>query len=197
MKIIHLSDTHGKHHQLMDLPEADVIVHTGDFCDEGTLEEAEDFIHWFCDLPYQHKIFIAGNHDNCLYGTKIEGLPDNVHYLCNESVTINGIKFYGVPMFLQDDLDGKFSELYNQIPYDTDVLLTHQPPFSILDESDGVHLGDHDLYKRVIEIMPIFHLFGHIHYEKETNYIFHRIRFSNAARQKNRHFTLLTIRDYR
>ena len=27
MKILHLSDTHGLHHQIHDLPEADVIIH--------------------------------------------------------------------------------------------------------------------------------------------------------------------------
>lgn len=193
MKIIHLSDTHGKHRQLSGLPDADVIVHTGDFCDEGTIEEAEDFIHWFCDLPIEHKIFIAGNHDDCLCEANIEGLPENVHYLCNDSVNINGIKFYGVPMFLQDDLDGNFPKLYNQIPYDTDVLLTHQPPFSILDESDGINFGDRDLYKRVMEIMPIFHLFGHIHSSKETYRVFRRIWFSNAACQSSGHFNVLTM----
>ena len=102
MKILHISDTHGKHHQLKDLPEADVVVHTGDITEDGTEEEVKDFIEWFGNLPYKHKIFIAGNHDDCLYGANIEGLPDNVHYLCNDGITIDGIKFYGVPMFVED-----------------------------------------------------------------------------------------------
>ena len=85
MKILHISDTHGKHQLLKDLPEADVIVHTGDITEDGTEEEVKDFIEWFGLLPYKHKIFIAGNHDNCLYGANIEGLPDNVHYLCNDT----------------------------------------------------------------------------------------------------------------
>ena len=178
------------------MPEADVIVHTGDFTEDGTEEEVMDFIAWFENLPYKHKIFIAGNHDNCLYKANIEGLPNNVHYLCNDSVTINKIKFYGVPMFLQDDLDGNFTELYSHIPYDTNVLLTHQPSFGILDESDGINFGDYDLYKRVFEVMPIFHLFGHIHSGEKTYYISRKVHFSNAARQKNGKFSLLTIRTY-
>lgn len=36
MKILHLSDTHGCHHRLRDLPEADVMVHSGDFCMAGS-----------------------------------------------------------------------------------------------------------------------------------------------------------------
>lgn len=31
MKILHLSDTHGCHRQLQNLPEADLIIHSGDF----------------------------------------------------------------------------------------------------------------------------------------------------------------------
>ena len=37
----------------------------------GSEQEAIDFMNWFCDLPYPHKIFICGNHDACLYGSKI------------------------------------------------------------------------------------------------------------------------------
>ena len=51
MKILHLSDTHNCHHRLRDLPEADVVVHSGDFCMVGSEQEAIDFLNWFCDLP--------------------------------------------------------------------------------------------------------------------------------------------------
>lgn len=67
MKILHISDTHGQHGRLKDLPAADVIVHSGDFTFGGEVHEAIGFLNWFCDLPYAHKIFIAGNHDDCLY----------------------------------------------------------------------------------------------------------------------------------
>lgn len=66
MKILHISDTHNHHRQLQDLPAADVIVHSGDFTMVGTEAEVIDFMEWFCALPYKHKVFIAGNHDDCL-----------------------------------------------------------------------------------------------------------------------------------
>lgn len=47
MKILHLSDTHGCHHRLRDLPEADVMVHSGDFCMVGSEQEAIDFLNYF------------------------------------------------------------------------------------------------------------------------------------------------------
>ena len=193
MRLIHLSDTHGLHEQLPDLPEADIVAHTGDITENGTIEEAEGFMEWFCSLPYRHKIFIAGNHDMCLYGANIEGLPDNVHYLCNEAITIDGIKFYGVPMFLQDDLEGNFPDLYSCIPDDTDVLLTHQAPLGILDEQDGINFGDYYLYKRVIDVKPKYHLFGHIHHTEKTRMTFRGVRFSNAAGGKYGRFELLKI----
>lgn len=193
MKILHISDTHGKHQILKDLPNADVIVHTGDITEDGTEEEVKDFIEWFGQLPYKHKIFIAGNHDNCLYGANIEGLPDNMHYLYNDGITIDGIKFYGVPMFLQDDLDGNFSELFGRIPADTDVLLTHQPPLGILDEQDGINYGDYTLYKRVMDVRPKYHLFGHLHHTEKTQEVFRRVRFSNAAGGKYGRYELLKI----
>ena len=193
MRLIHLSDTHGLHEQLPDLPEADIVAHTGDITENGTIEEAEGFMEWFCSLPYRHKIFIAGNHDMCLYGANIEGLPDNVHYLCNEAITIDGIKFYGVPMFLHDDLEGNFPELYSRIPDDIDVLLTHQAPLGILDDQDGINFGDYYLYKRVIEVKPKYHLFGHLHHTEKTRMTFRGVRFSNAAGGKYGRFELLKI----
>ena len=62
MKILQISDTHNQHRQLTDLPAADVIVHCGDFTDNGTEEEVLNFLNWFVELPYPHKIFITGNH---------------------------------------------------------------------------------------------------------------------------------------
>lgn len=108
INILHLSDTHGLHRQLPQLPDADVIVHSGDFTMAGTEQEVFDFTNRFCDLPYRHKIFIAGNHDDCLYGAELSGLDDNCHYLCNSGINIEDIKFYGVPMFIDDDMTGKY-----------------------------------------------------------------------------------------
>lgn len=163
MKILHLSDTHNRHNQLGELPEADIIIHSGDFAYAGTENEVLDFIEWFCALPYKYKIFIAGNHDDYLFGANIEGLPDNCYYLCYSGVTIGDIHFYGVPMFLNDVLSGDYDKHLNNIPNDTDVLITHQPPLGILDFSENINYGDFILLQNVLRIKPKYHLFGHIH----------------------------------
>lgn len=166
--ILHLSDTHSQHKNLKSLPEADVIVHSGDFTFAGSEEEAYDFMNWFCNLPYKHKIFIAGNHDMCMYGADhIDGLSRNVHYLYNNSVVIDGIKFYGIPMFMEDCMDGNLDVFINNIPDDTDVLITHMPPKGTCDLADygkgPEHRGNATLAELLKKLHPTCHLFGHEH----------------------------------
>lgn len=182
MKILHLSDTHGKHREITTMPLADVLVHSGDFTLAGGDMEALDFIEWLCDLPYKHKIFIAGNHDDCMLDATLEGLPDDVHYLCDSGITINGISFYGAPMFVTfEGEDLKELEQYEQIPDSIDVLITHRPPLGILDSiDDNLHYGSSVLLDKVTKIKPKMHLFGHVHSACGT-INWKGITFSNAG----------------
>ena len=81
MHILHLSDTHSKHRLLQNLQCADVIIHSGDVSFAGSEDEIIDFVEWFIALPHKYKIFIAGNHDNCLFGANIDGLPE-IFFIC-------------------------------------------------------------------------------------------------------------------
>ena len=180
MKILHISDTHGCHRRLHDLPQADIIVHSGDFTMNGSEQEALDFMNWFCDLPYLQKIFICGNHDEYLYGATIDGLDGNVHYLCNSGVEIEGLKFYGVPMFMGDCISDRQIKHYANIPDDTDILITHTPPFGILDFDDNINYGSEELLGRISVVQPRLHLFGHIHARHGIK-VFNGITFSNGA----------------
>ena len=143
-------------------------------------QEAIDFMNWFCDLDYPHKIFICGNHDDCLYGANIDGLDNNVHYLCNSVVVIEGMKFYGVPMFMGDCITDRQALHYANIPEDTDVLITHTPPFGVLDYDDNINYGSEELLIRIATVKPHLQLFGHIHSQYEVK-IFNNTIFSNGA----------------
>lgn len=183
--ILHLSDTHGQHKNLKSLPEADVIVHSGDFTFAGSEDEAYDFMNWFCNLPYKHKIFIAGNHDMCMYGADhIDGLSRNVHYLYNNSVVIDGIKFYGIPMFMEDCMDGNLDVFINNIPDDTDVLITHMPPKGTCDLANygkgPEHRGNATLAELLKKLHPTCHLFGHEH-DAYGKTIKENVIYSNAC----------------
>ena len=179
MKILHLSDTHNRHQTLGKLPEADVVVHSGDFSD-GTEDTTIAFLNWFCDLPHPHKIFICGNHDTYLYQANINGLDANVHHLCNTGIAIGGVRFYGVPMFMEDYLTYRQYRNIANIPTDTDVLITHSPAYGILDFDNNINYGDETLLVKVMEIQPRLHLFGHIHagHGIATE---HGITFSNGS----------------
>lgn len=163
MQILHLSDTHGQHHKLKKLPSADIIIHSGDISFSGSENEIVDFIEWFCDLPYRYKIFIAGNHDNFLYDANIDGLSENCFYLCNSKIEIEGITLYGNPLFMEDIISGEYEGNIDKIPHGIDILITHQPPHSILDLSGKINYGSQELLGKVSEIQPKYHLFGHIH----------------------------------
>ncbi len=171
LKILQISDTHNKHQLLTNLPDADVIVHCGDFTYNGTEEETLDFLNWFIDLPYPHKVFIAGNHDLCLWDAdNIEDLPENVHFLQDRSCEICGLKFFGLA----------YNHAERQIPHDVDILVTHEPPILILDEDNGAHWGNLQLRNRVFLVKPKCHLFGHVHGAYGTE-IHEGIVFSNGA----------------
>ena len=179
MRILHISDTHGRHRLLHDLPPADVIVHSGDVTDNGEDEEVLDFVEWFESLDYAHKLFIAGNHDTDLYGATLDGLPESTHFLYNSGIIIEGINFYGIPYFVNDVKSGTFNRMVHAVPFSTDVLITHLPPLGILD-SAAMHESSFELLQKVYEIKPYLHLFGHSHQDEGIE-IIDGITFSNAA----------------
>lgn len=97
----------------------------------------------------------------------------NISYLENNGVTIDGVKFWGSPItpdfyprhWAFNEPRGKIiSKYWEQIPTDTDVLITHGPPEFKLDwVKSGQHVGCADLRYTIENIKPKYHLFGHIH----------------------------------
>ncbi len=83
LKIVLISDTHGKHTQL-NLAKGDMLIHAGDVSSSGKKEQVFDFIEWFSNQNYKHKIFIAGNHDFFLEKESKENIdsliPSNIIY---------------------------------------------------------------------------------------------------------------------
>lgn len=173
MKIVCLSDTHSQHRNFEDkLPtNADMIIHAGDLTRNGSIVGVQDFINWFASLPYKYKIFIAGNHDFALEeDRKWLKFPDNVIYLENNSVTIEGIKIWGSPVigsfgFAFDKTDIEREDVYYKIPLDCDIIISHAPPYKILDKVSMInrHVGCKMLKKRIGKIKPKLVIFGHAH----------------------------------
>lgn len=183
LNITLISDTHTKHNQVTkDLPGGDIIIHSGDISNMGYFAEIVDFLIWYNSLPYRYKVFIAGNHDFGFqdYPEKIKEIlaeyPD-VIYLENSSVEIEGLKIWGspyTPRFFDWAFNVNRGELdvhWNLIPKGTDIVVTHGPPNGYLDDvplnplyNVGTHCGCEQLIKKIEEVKPRLHVFGHIHH---------------------------------
>lgn len=189
MDLTFISDTHNRHHQI-DVGSGDIILHSGDATSRGWWNEIKDFAEWYAKQDYKHKVFTPGNHD---FGFEKEPQKYRdmfkdlgIHLLIDEGVTLEGIKIWGSPVtpWFHDwafnrARNGQEASLYkvdyifphwDMIPMDTDVLITHGPPYLILDELQyvdgtpkGQFVGCEDLAKRVKEVKPKIHAFGHIH----------------------------------
>ncbi len=187
MKVIFISDTHTKHNDVI-LPDGDILIHAGDVSSMGRENEINDFIKWFKELPHKHKIFVGGNHD--FFFEKAETqivqnkIPKNVTYLDDSACSIEGLNIWGSPIqpeFFNWAFNRKrgkeIKKHWDLIPNNTDILITHGPPYGVLDKtSDGEHVGCEDLRNKVFEINPKIHVFGHIHEEygiiKEKGIVF-------------------------
>ena len=200
MKITFISDTHTKHREITsDLPGGDLIIHAGDFMNSGyDPQDVADFVNWYSSLltmDYKHRVFIAGNHDY-LFENKpelakelVDAYSGGLIYLQDKTKIIDGVKIYGSPWqpeFYQwafnlprngEDL----REKWFWIPNDTDILVTHGPPWGHCDVNPygNLNVGCELLRVRVDELKPKIHVFGHIH--SGYGYKFHEgTHFINA-----------------
>jgi len=119
-RFVCVSDTHARHDRMI-MPEGDVLLHAGDFSSIGLMNDITRFSEWLRDLPYQHKVVIAGNHDipfdadGYLHGDLFRsfhrhhlkepydpaeikrGLAQHCTYLEDEMATVMGYSIYGSP----------------------------------------------------------------------------------------------------
>lgn len=194
MRLVCISDTHN--HQI-EIPPGDILIHAGDATNTGTIDELQDFFIWFSSLPHEHKIFVAGNHDLLFERDKVSAmslLDDRIIYLEDAWVVINDMKIYGSPwqpVFYEWAFCLPRGEMlakkWKLIPDDVEILITHCPPYGILDEASDergiVNEGCEEL-KRRVEILCKkklkAHIFGHIH---EANGVLEKygVKFINAS----------------
>lgn len=171
-RIVLISDTHG-YHEGLKVPDGDILVHAGDFCSIGEEAEARAFALWLRRQPHKHKIVIAGNHDRCMEQDKGLGarLFENAHYLLDSEVKVARLRFYGSP-WQPEFASWAFNlprgealrQVWARIPVGIDVLITHGPPFGILDRTfAGLWVGCEELAMAVGRVQPRLHVFGHIH----------------------------------
>ncbi len=174
MQITLISDTHGFHNQLQ-LDGGDLLIHAGDVTSRGSEIEVVQFLEWFKNQKYTYKIFIAGNHDwffekgSAHYIQSL--IPKEVIYLNDSGIRIDGFTIWGSPIqptffnwAFNRNRGEEIDKHWQLIPKNTDILITHGPPFEILDQTmRSEKVGCEMLIKKVNEIQPNLHVFGHIH----------------------------------
>lgn len=173
MRLVCLSDLHNLK-LASPVPTGDALIIAGDICGHGTRDEVKAFDAFLGSLPHPHKLLIAGNHDwpfTRVDLSEAKLLVKNAIYLMDSGIEIEGIKFWGSPwqpFFCNWAFNlprgAPLAKVWAKIPSDTDVLITHGPPYGILDRIyNGDHVGCEELRAALTRIRPKIHVFGHIH----------------------------------
>lgn len=180
MLIAALSDFHN---YFFDLPKADVLIIAGDATMMGTPGELQQLSDWLSTQieKYSYVIVIHGNHDKG-FDSEYSALAKEfltkigVLYLNHEFIKVAGLKIFGSP-FIPQIGKSKFwasevprgdqiAKKWKDIPENLDILITHGPPYGVLDK--GIcreNYGCYDLKHRIetMKLPPKIHIFGHVH----------------------------------
>ena len=106
-----------------------------------------------------------------------ESVKPDFEYLCDSGTEVNGLKIWGSPWtpwfsgvnpkckyFMKSE--GFLDKRFALIPNDIDILITHCPPYGILDKVERefcASCGNIALLEALDRTEPRFHIFGHIH----------------------------------
>lgn len=203
MRIVAISDVHEQWKNI-EIPTCDILISAGDYSYQGDHKVVRKFHAWLDEQPASHIISVQGNHEvkvesnfNLAKAIAQEECPD-VHFLEHEAIEIEGIKIFGsawTPYFCDWAWNGARNDAeavlyrkpliqkkWEQIPEDTNILITHGPPYQILDYVPmGGNVGCSHLHERILNLPNLkHHIFGHIHYShgfKEFN----GVKYWNAS----------------
>lgn len=143
VRVVLLSDTH-EYHRDVTVPDGDLLIHAGDITQHSFSSKAvQDFDDWLSHLPHRYKVVTPGNHDYAFADQAWQRLITSAVLLINDGVEIMGLKMWGTPVTPVGY--GNFGGAtaadrraqFGRIPEDTDLLISHGPPYGILDRNLG------------------------------------------------------------
>jgi Icc-related predicted phosphoesterase len=213
-----ISDLHG-HYPKLD--GGDLLIVAGDLTATDTKDELLYFHQWISAQNYKKSIIIAGNHDNtCIKGYPFYNRPfavegcvmpyNDIEYLCDSGTEFEGLKIWGSPWTrnfvgmnphckaFSLDTEEELAEKWALIPDDVDILITHSPPYGILDSvrnnpnSIPDSAGSRSLMDwmatkwKVLEGVKI-NVFGHIHEHGGKRGSLNMVQFINASHVNERY----------
>lgn len=173
MKVACLADTHGALPNTVPA-DADLLVIAGDFTAYGSYVEnwlLDTFQPWLLQQP--PAVVICGNHEfvgeHPAGDEVLRSLPCT--YLNNEASVVEGVRVWGspwTPPFMQWAFmatEEKLAAMYSTIPDDTQLLVTHGPPFGMMDPGfREEHVGSVALLERIPHLPELrLAVSGHLH----------------------------------
>lgn len=165
-----MSDTHN---QPIPRFRGDVLLHAGDMTIRGTEAELTAAAEELAGYPCRQIIVVPGNHDILFESDEARARAifesREIKVLMHQGTEVGGVKIWGAPG--QKECWGAFGynmydsyPRWDDIPTDTDILLTHSPASYTLDRApNGEHLGCPALSRALTRVAPSYHVFGHIH----------------------------------
>jgi hypothetical protein len=172
MRLALISDTHCLHRDV-EVPPADLLIHAGDWGFSQYRGDLEDFDDWLRGLPIRlARILSPGNHESYLAeDPSMRSKTPSAKVLISEGVSIHGLNLWASPVtpYLGEPFSISTAAAraahYATIPNDTHVLITHTPPYGVLDaeSGSGEHYGCKELAAAVKRVRPLLHVFGHVH----------------------------------
>lgn len=198
IKCMHISDTHEANIAdivITDLKDKakekegiDILFISGDMTYRGAYKKLKKVREQLTDLiqygyvsdvavtPGNHELSFqrADGYDNPVLARSCFQGNANIHLFLHEAKEIQGIKIFGSPWtpefhnWAYNYFWYEAENLWNQIPNNTQVLMTHGPPEFIMDEVHEYmkvkYCGCPVLAKKIVNTPSIkYHLFGHIH----------------------------------
>jgi len=191
MKLVFVSDVHCKWNKII-IPECDILFSCGDYSFRGEPEVVKNYHEWLDEQPAKHIVSINGNHElwveknfNEAKDIALKACPI-VQFIQHEAIEIEGLKIFGsawTPYFndwaynagrtiteaayLRKPFIG---DLWQDIPLDTQILITHGPGVGTLDwvanymSGKIINVGCNELTKKIVELKDLkIHAFGHLH----------------------------------
>lgn len=172
--VVCISNTYNERPQI---PPGDILIHAGDMAADGSLADLQATLNWLKEQPHHIKIVVAGRRDKYLnkmkkggphwrHGYRRKGNWGDIIYLEHQQVVVaaeNGrlLRVFGSPYSPTSVHSLAFQyprdeNVWNKIPNNVDILITHTPPFSHLDSLEGCWHLLHKLWKSP----PRLHVFG-------------------------------------
>ena len=174
IRIVHMSDTgnmleagKGKEH----LPPGTMLIHSGNFTQEGKYEEFVQFDNWLRSVAdtYHYRIVVLGEKDTIKYRDNWDQMKSLLrgatHVLCDTTEVICGLRIRGCPWRRE-------TKVHSLLPYrrrntyddiqDVDIVVSHEPSYGRLDSPDSgkTHTGNRDLVEAIKQAQPGLHLHG-------------------------------------